>query len=200
MSQLGYDDFYDNNTPQAQADANLYVKFYYKTRKNKARDIFNPDHADMPEYVEVEYYDIKIPGERDSVAGAVNENIKQRFPRHYAAFKQRMEAPEDGFALKDWAAITRAQVEELAFKNIKTVEQLANVADSSAVSIRGLATLKQKAKAHIEGKRNSKFVDALNLQLEDRDKTISALEDRLNIMEKRFIEGDEPTNKRRKVK
>ena len=121
MSQLGYDDFYDNNTPQAQADANLYVKFYYKTRKNKARDILNPDHA---------------------------------------AFKQRMEAPEDGFALKDWAAITRAQVEELAFKNIKTVEQLASVADSSAVSIRGLTTLKQKAKAHIEGKRNSKFVDA----------------------------------------
>jgi hypothetical protein len=190
MDDLGFNDYDTPQNATANEDANLLCKFFYKMRPNKKKDVLDPSHADLPDKVEVEYYDIKVPGERDSRSGPVNEGIKQRFPRHYAAFKQRIAAPVDGSPLVDWAAITRVQVEELAFKNIKTIEHLANVSDAHTGSMRGLTALKQKAQAYLAQKEDTKFVDQLTDQLGVRDKTISALEDRLAIMEKRFAEGD----------
>ena len=190
MDDLGFTDFDTPQNATQNEDANLLCKFFYKMRPNKAKDVLDPSHADLPEQVEVEYYDIKVPGERDSISGPVNEVIKQRFPRHYAAFKQRIAPPVDGTPLNEWAAITRTQVEELAFANIKTIEHLANVADNRTGAMRGMTTLKQKAAAYLAQKEDTKFVDQLTEQLGVRDKTISSLEERLALMEKRFLEGD----------
>jgi len=199
MDDLGFNDFNAPNNATQNEDANLLCKFFYKMRPNKAKDILDPEHNDLPDSVEVEYYDIKVPGERDSKSGPVNESIKQRFPRHYAAFKQRVAPPVDGTPLNDWASISRSQVEELAFKNIKTIENLANVSDTHVTSIRGLTSLKQKAKTYLAQKEDSKYVDQLNAKLDVRDKTISALEERLALMEKRFSEGDTETVKRKRA-
>lgn len=197
MDDLGYNDFDTPQNATQSEDENLLCKFFYKMRPNKAKDVLNPEHADLPAKVEVEYYDIKVPGERDSVAGPVNEIIKQRFPRHYAAFVQRKAPPVDGTPLSEWAAITRTQVEELEFANIKTIEHLSNVSDAHTQSMRGLTSLKQKAKAYLAQKEDTKIVDLLTDQLGERDKTISSLEDRLSIMEKRFAEGDTGVTKRK---
>jgi hypothetical protein len=197
MDDLGFNDFNAPQNATQSEDENLLCKFFYKMRPNKAKDVLDPKDADLPDTVEVEYYDIKVPGERDSIAGPVNENIKQRFPRHYAAFKQRIAAPVDGTPLSEWAAITRTQVEELAFANIKTIENLANVADNRTNAMRGMTALKQKAAAYLAQKEDTKFVDQLTEQLDVRDKTITALEDRLAIMEKRFAEGDTPKTTRK---
>jgi len=190
MDDLGFNDFEAPQNATANEDANLLCKFFYKMRPNKAKDVLNPDHIDIPDKVEVEYYDIKVPGERDSRSGPVNEGIKQRFPRHYAAFIARVAPPVDGSPLKEWAAITRVQVEELEFANIKTIEHLSNVSDAHTQNMRGLTALKQKAKAYLAQKEDTKFVDQLTEQLDVRDKTISSLEERLALMEKRFLEGD----------
>jgi hypothetical protein len=197
MDDLGFNDYDTPQNSTANEDANLLCKFFYRMRPNKAKDVSDPKDADLPDKIEVEYYDIKVPGERDSKSGPVNASIKQRFPRHYAAFKQRIAAPVDGSPLVDWAAITRTQVEELAFVNIKTIEHLANVSDVHAQNMRGLTALKQKAKAYLSQKEDTKFVDQLTDQLEIRDKTILALEERLALMEKRFVEGDTDTTKRK---
>lgn len=197
MDDLGFNDFDTPTNATANEDANLLCKFFYKMRPNKAKDVLNPADNDLPANVEVEYYDIKVPGERDSRSGPVTESIKQRFPRHYAAFLQRIEAPIDGTPLAEWAAITRTQVEELAFKNIKTIEHLASVSDAHTGEMRGLSSLKQKAKTYLAQKEDTKIVDQLTEQLGVRDKTISALEDRLVIMEKRFAEGDTKETSRR---
>lgn len=198
MDDLGYNDFDAPQNATANEDANLLCKFFYKMRPNKAKDALNPQHNNLPANVEVEYYDIKVPGERDSRSGPVNEGIKQRFPRHYAAFKARIAPPEDGTPLVDWAGVTRSQVEELSFRNIKTIEHLSTVSDGLTSEMRGLSALKQKAIAYLAQKEDTKYVDQLTAELGVRDKTILALEDRLAVMEKRFAEGDNETT--RKVK
>jgi|TARA_R110000803_G_scaffold70436_5_gene133375 hypothetical protein len=199
MDDLGFNDFDTPQNATATEDANLLCKFYTKLRPNKAKDVLDPKDADLPAKVEVVYYDIKVPGERDSRSGPVNESIKQRFPRHYAAYIQRKAPPVDGTPLNEWASITRTQVEELEFANIKTIEHLSNVSDVHAQNMRGLTALKQKAQAYLAQKEDTKFVDQLTDQLSVRDKTISALEERLALMEKRFVEGD-TTKTTRKVK
>lgn len=190
MDDLGFNDFNAPQNATASADENLLVKFFYKMRPNKRKDVLNREHDDLPSSVEVEYYDIKVPGDRDSRSGPVNEDIKQRFPRHYAAFTQRIAPPVDGTPLVDWAAITRTQVEELSFNNIKTIEHLSTVSDGLTNGMRGLTALKQKAAAYLAQKEDTKFVDQLTDQLSARDKTISTLEERLALMEKRFEDQD----------
>ena len=71
MDDLGFNDFNAPNNATQNEDANLLCKFFYKMRPNKAKDILDPEHNDLPDSVEVEYYDIKVPGERDSKSGNV---------------------------------------------------------------------------------------------------------------------------------
>src|SRR6266850_1684447 len=63
----------------------------------------------------------------------VDECDAHRFFDEYAAFKSGQEAVPDGTALKAWAGIDRASVEELAYFKVYTVEQLAGMNDSNAV-------------------------------------------------------------------
>ena len=140
------DDFREGN----KADENLLVKFFLKTRPKKGL----APHENA-QFIEVEYIEIRVAGARDPQAcRPASEVDKQRFPRHYAAFKQRVELPEEGFPLAEWPLINRSMVETLTFMNVKTVEQLANLNDTHVSSIMGGAGFKQKAQAWLKD-RNS---------------------------------------------
>ena len=185
---------FEFETPQnanADINANSLVKFFHKLRPNKAKDVLDPAHADMPSSVDVLYIDIRQPGSRDPIirpATAKDTNVD--FPRHYNAFKSRTAPPTEGFPLADWPGITRSQVEELSFFNIKTVEHLANMADVHTDKVRGLVTLKQKAKVYLDDLKDSAASNALVAMNKKLEATNAALEERLAIMEARFAGAD----------
>jgi hypothetical protein len=56
----------------------------------------------------------------------------------------------EGTLLEEWPAISRGQVEELKFLNIRTVEQLVGLSDANAQNIMGINGLKEKAKKYLE--------------------------------------------------
>lgn len=123
------------------ADENLLVKFFHKTRPKKGQ----LPH-ETPQFTEVEYIEIRVAGSRDPQAcRAATLADKSRFPRHYDAFKRRVELPEEGFPLTEWSQINRSLVETLSFLNVKTVEQLSKVSDTHITSIMGGNSFKQKA-------------------------------------------------------
>lgn len=191
-AEFNVDDFDQKN--QSNLDEKLLVKFFYKTRPDKAET----EKQGRPMFKEVVYIDIRVPGNNSGGAcrPARSTDI-DRFPKHYAAFKNRVEAPVEGTPLTEWPLITRSMVDTFAFMNVKTVEQLADLNDTYATQVMGGLTFKQKAKEYLEYAKelqeieDKKELTRLNSQLLDQNaeqsKQIKDLTERLDALEK-----DEP--------
>lgn len=177
-ADFDYKDF--ETGQQAQGDATLLVKFYLKSTPDAAKSAAEG----RPMFKEVEYVDIKIPGSRTGGAcRPARQKDLERFPRHYAAFKNRIEEPNDGTPLAEWPAISRSQADELAFFNVKTVEQLAEMSDTNAGQFMGMNALREKAKAWLAKAAEGAPALALAAVVAEKDAQIAMLSERLNALE-----------------
>lgn len=161
----------------APGDETLLVKFFLEPVQNKERS----NEEGRPIFEEREFVSIMVPGQKDNIViREARETDKDRFPRHYAAFKNRVEQVVDGTPLEEWPAVTRSQVEELKFFNVFTVEQLAEISDSNAQNFMGIQLLRQKAKAFLEAANDvGAMADKLSAEIEKRDVEIAALQEAL---------------------
>jgi hypothetical protein len=153
-------------------DETLLVKFYHTPRQNEQKS----QEEGRPIFEDAEYVSIMVPGQKDNIIERpVRESDKERFPRHYAAFKNREEQTVEGTALEQWPGITRSQCEELKFFNITTVEQLAQVSDSHAQNFMGIQLLRTRAKTFMEAAKENAANENLAAELEARDAEIESL-------------------------
>jgi hypothetical protein len=146
-ADFNYQDF--TPSQQNEADKQLLVKFFYKSREDKAASV----KAGRPIFKEVEHIDIKIPGNRNGGAcRPATDADRKRFPEHYRRFKERTEDINEmpGTPLKEWTLLPRSVAEELSFFNVYTVEQLASMADVQVHKFRGLMDYREKAKVWLE--------------------------------------------------
>lgn len=178
MPQIADFDVADFDQGNQQAgDEQLLVKFFVKPRPDKAATL----EEGRPVFKDVEYVDIKIPGNRTGGAcRPASPADKLRFARHYAAFQQRMEAPLEGTPLAEWPMVTRSQVEELAFHNIKTVEHLAELSDTHASNFMGINALKTKAKQWLEQAAGAAPAAKLQAELAERDERIATMQKQID--------------------
>jgi len=162
----------DNMPQQGQdpADARLWVKFETRPKQDMEATV----KENRPIYVEQEWILIMVPGQQDTVERPIEYLDKQRFSKQYDHWKSTGKEVVVGTPLELWPGVTRAQVEELKYFKIRSVEDLANLADSSASQFMGMQGLKQKAKAFLEaasGNAGLKFQSAL----ESKDAEIETL-------------------------
>jgi hypothetical protein len=168
-------------------DETLLVKFYYESVQNEAKT----EEAGRPIYEDIEMISIIPPGAKSGVSKPARQREKDRFPEHYRRFKERMSQDHvEGTKLTEWPGVTKAQADELAFFNIKTVEQLAACSDSQTMNMMGLPTLKQKAGKYLEA---SKEV-AATVALENAMEQIAELQ---KVVEEMKRETPKPKRKRR---
>lgn len=172
-ADYNHEDFEPRNA--SKADEGLMVKFYTASLPDKAASA----EEGRPMFKDVECVDIKVPGQRDGVARPASHQDKLRFPAHYRAFKDRTAAPSEGTPLTEWALVTRSLADQLTFMNIKTVEQLAEVADSNLHQMQGLVGLKQKAADWLENAKEEGLLAKLRAELEERDASILTLNETL---------------------
>lgn len=149
-----------NEASQNEADKVLLVKFFFKPMLNKEKSA----EEQRAVYKDRLYISITIPGSREDTVRVAHAGDLDRFPEHYARFKNRVEAPMEGTPLKEWPMITRSLAEELSFLNVKTVEQLAGMSDNHAGKFMSGYQLKQDAKEWLE--RTKKDVTTANLEKE----------------------------------
>lgn len=181
QAEYNYQDF--SHSGQNEADKALLVKFFIKARPDKEAT----NEQGRPIFKDVEYVDIKISGNRSGGAcRPATEGDKQRFPEHYRAFKDRVDVPVIGTPLSEWPQIGRSQIEELSFMNVKTVENLANMADSNISSFIGGYTLKQKAIDWLASAGETALI-ARNIEL---DKKVNVLEDKVERLLAALEESD----------
>lgn len=184
-ADFNYNDFNDTN----EADKSLLVKFYLKQVQDKTKTI----EQGRPVFREKEYIDIRTAGTRsDAVVRPATPADKKRFPRHYEAFQKRIEMPEEGTPLSEWPLLSRSQVEELAYYNIKTVEQLAVVSDGNAQAFMGMQGLKAKAKEFLEYSNAHVEASQLKEELKRRDDLIEKMQEQLDTLMAAHAKTPEP--------
>ncbi len=174
---------------QSKEDEKLLVKFFIRAKQGKRESIAEG----RPIYRDVEYIDIKIPGSRNAgICRPATPKDRTRFPKHYAAFKERTDAPSDGTPLSEWPLVTRSLAEELAFSNIKTVEHLASAIDSHISKFMGGLNLKQKAIEWLEIADEEKPYLQMKAELTERDERIAKLEEKLDKLIAASVKTPEP--------
>ena len=179
---------FDRNR-QRDMDRTLLVKFFYKPRQDEAAT----QQEGRPIFTEVVYIDIRTPGDRDNVCRPASGRDIERFREHYDAFINRTSGPaEQGTPLTEWSQVSRAQVEELAYFNVKTVEQLASISDSNAQKFQGINMLRTKARSWLETSK----ADNVKAQVAERDAQIADLQQQLLAVQQQ-INNITPTVKRK---
>lgn len=163
---------FDPNNPYV-GDEKLPVQFYM----GAIQDDNKSTEAGRPIYNDVEC--IKIFNSKDNIIDRpVRDTDKQRWPRQYQAWKQSgvSEPGAAGTKLEHWPQISRAQAEEFRYFKIFTVEQLAEIPDSTLQGIMGAQQLKTLAKAYVEAAKGGAPLLRMQKEMESKDLRITELE------------------------
>jgi len=153
-------------------DGGMYVRFYVHPELDQAAS----EEKGRAIYREVEYVEIRAPGNSTSIIQRrASDMDRRRFQKHYTLFKDGQKEQQDGTPLMEVPWISRAQVEELNYLRIRTLEALSKVADSECAKFAGLYDLKRKAGEYL-AKRNSADSElvALRAKVEALEKAAKA--------------------------
>ncbi|WP_038950376.1 hypothetical protein [Bradyrhizobium genomosp. III] len=154
----------------------LHVEFYIESVKQE----FKSEEAGRPIHEDREFVRIHIPGDRNySAEREATGSDKQRFALEYARFKNGLKDQEQaiGTPLIQWPAMTRSMAKDFSAVNVHTVEQLANLSDTSiqAFGLGGREWV-TKAKAFLEVSNNSAAAQKYAAENEELKQRIALLE------------------------
>lgn len=165
-------------------DTKLNVQFTVEPVLNKLETYLA---GGVPKYVDMDFITITIPGDRDLVVHTpVTDFYEWRFPNEFEKFKKGQDAALIGTPLDLWPALQPSQIVELKHQGIRTVEQLADLSDSSSGVMRGFHQLKHKAKQFLEDAKDKNATAIVRAQMEEQAARhaaeMKALEDRMTAM------------------
>lgn len=140
--------------------------------------------AGRPIFKDVEYIEIRLPGDRLLINHfPVEAEHRQRYARQYQHWKQTQQDPTSGTPLKEWAPLARSQVEYLAYSGIKTVEDLAGATDGTLQLLgAGYLSLSQKARDFIAKAKGDDVSATLRHQMEQLQASNLALQDQVRVL------------------
>jgi len=162
---------FNPNNPYAGDEKNP-VQFYMGSRLDDAKT----EAEGRPIYKDEEF--IRIFNSKDNIIERpIRPTDLQRWPRQYQAWKLTGESTPGaaGTRLEHWPQMTRAQVDELKYFKIFTVEQLADIPDSVCGQIPSVVKLKGLAKTYVAVAQGSLNVQQFQSELEKRDNAIEEL-------------------------
>ena len=168
-------------------DENLMVKFYKHPRPDSAATL----EKGRPMFKDTDYISIMQPGNKDSIViRPAMEMDKTRFAQHWSKYQAR-ENQDDliGTPLSEWGGLTAAQVSELKFMNVRSVEQLVSMTDTNAQGMMGINQLKVRAKRFLEGNDADKLATENAAQKE----LMASMQKRLDELE---AKGKKPGRKK----
>lgn len=119
----------------------VYARFYWVSREDPAKSA----EAGRPIFKDVEYVEILAAGNANNIIRKPASDMeRQRFHAQYARFKEGDTEQLTGTPLTEVPWITRSQVDELLYRKVRTLEQLAELNDAHC-NVPGMYELKRKA-------------------------------------------------------
>lgn len=149
------------------------------------------DEALLVEFYRHKLYDkdyirIRIPGDKTCEYNQpARDKHKQRFAKHWRAYQEGQSQIGEGTSLAEWGMLGEAMVNELAVRNVFTVEQLAAVNDSAFPGMPlGIRSMRQKAKSFVGQKDALKENTELRGQLSETQQVLKAMQAQIDEMKK----------------
>lgn len=155
------------------------VRFWLDAYKNEAKS----KESGMPVFDTVPWAEIRVVGETDSVSGPVHRmhpDPRERFPEAWAHW-QKDNSTEGviGTPLKMVPWLEAGEVETLRYAGIRTLENLASVADGAVTKIPGGIGLRQRAKDMLAAAKSEAPMQKMSLELAKRDEEIASLKSQI---------------------
>ena len=196
MAQLMNNQFTETNTRRfnAEEDKGLHVRFFLEPVEQTAESIM----AGRRIWADTEHMEIMVPGDKTNIIKRmVFPMDRDRFPVHYARFKQGLADQTVGTKLSELSSLTMSKVKEYEFFNIRTVEQLAAAADGSSVAtgMMGFNSDKAKAVAFLNSAKHSAPLAELNARQAKSDAEVENLRKQLADMDARLEKANTPKAK-----
>lgn len=159
-------------------DEKLFVTFEMYPVKDevKSAEVGHPVFEDVPFIRKV------VPGDKNNIIHRpANDGDKRQFAKAWQAFRDGQSGQVSGFPLKEWPAITRSEVENLAYFKVYTVEHLAELSDGAITQVGPVRHLVEKAKAFLAASKEAAPAARLAEQLKARDNEMEVM--RRNLKE-----------------
>jgi hypothetical protein len=170
---------------------------------------FASEQAGRPIYKDVEIVEIYVPGDKHSVVSSlVTDEHRTRWPEQYRRFKAETLDRDQivGTRLSEAPGIASpAQIKDLEYFNVWTVEALASLTDNAKQAIGpGSAALVAKAKAYLDNAKDNAAALAAAAQAERAAQENAELKAQLADLARQLAEmraapetAPEPTSRRR---
>jgi len=171
---------------EREADKRLVISF----RRNPVLDEEATAKAGRPIHVEKDYITIVAPGDKctaiDRAWGWPND--ERRFGHLYKAWleKNREGDGRIGTPLAAWPLIGKAMIADLAYFNVRTVEDLANLSDVNAQSVGPIMEWRQKARDFMAAAEKGAVSSQLRKEVEDQKARNATLEESLKKMQEQI--------------
>jgi len=161
------------DTNRFAGDDKLHVKFFTKAYRNDEKSM----EANRPIYEDKDCIQIMVPGDKHNIIiRPVWDQDLQRWPQKWAQYKSGKEQIQTGTPLSRAPFMTEGAVEELAYLNIRTVEQLANLSDGN-MPFMGAADYKRMAQDFL---KKATSTDVLLERLAELEAKLAAMETKDN--------------------
>ena len=122
-------------------DKGVYAKFYMFPMEDAKASA----EAGRPVFADKEFVEILAAGNQNNIVRRpAGEMDKARFRKQYELFKQGDTEQMVGTPLSEVPWVTRSQVEEFAYRKVRTLEDLANISDAQC-TLPGMYDLRTKA-------------------------------------------------------
>jgi|TARA_R110000782_G_scaffold6628_1_gene22765 hypothetical protein len=164
-----------------QSTHGLHVQFYMHPLQDTLRTI----EEGRPIFNDTPYVMIMVPGDKDSVVrrpvrvGVHPKDDNLRFAGEYQAFQANKDQPIEGTPLAEWPLMTASEIREMEYFGIRTVENLAGLADVKASQFMGMQDKKKKANEWLQNTKDGAPMLRLNAELAERDNKIEVMQQQL---------------------
>ena len=146
--------------------------------KDAVENIAKTRKAGRPIFDDFVMCQITIPGDKNNtVVKHASDELKERFPKAWAAFEASEEEVGEGTPLEQWPMMTKGRVMELKTLHIHTVEALAGINESfmKTLGVNG-RRLVEDAQAYLKTAEDGPSkVAAENAELTRRIETLEAM-------------------------
>jgi hypothetical protein len=143
-----------------------------------------------PAFDDVLMIKIQVPNQNDCVPRPVREEDKIRFPQSWKAYETGKEPVPSGMPVQEWTALTVSELKVLQACQVRTVEQLAELADAGLHRLgAGGMELKQRAQKYVTDSVSGESLKQENADLKQRvdelEEAIASLQEKKKAKRKR---------------
>jgi hypothetical protein len=185
---------------EVTGDAALLVRFYEKAYRVTKDELVDGKLVPRICFEKRERVAIRVPGDKTLEAHHdVNDAIRARFPRQYAAWKAGAEQETaGGWPLEKWPELDVAQVEELRARGVRTVEQLAGMSDANLGKLGpGWRAVRQAAQDFLEAAKSSAPLTRLREENETLKSQVEAMQRQMAEQAKVLLDMQKANKKER---